>query len=805
MPESEAGGNFDVKVSGDYTLTFNPETMQLSVEGEGVVDTAIPVFFMNSINGYNANSSTRMTAEEDGSYTYTLTNAGPDTDFKIMARIDGNDAWFGLGGDDGQNLSDGTYTFGKSSDNTNMTLENGGDEVNFTVKLIDNNTKIELTIAGQTPSDPNAFPPIYLVSSKIGNAAIEENRLTTEDGKTYTITKQNFSGDLPFHFFGKDEHQHRFSNGQQNMKNGTYTLPAGNTTGEMTLDNGGDVTFTFVLSDNHDSAELTISGQEEVVDQYPRMYLVGERTEWIATEPYRMQTEDGITYTLELDDMSTKPFRFTGDSWNVRSLGNGGVKLADGTYDLTKSETNMTLAKGGKVKYTLVQSDDFASAKLTIEGQGEVETSEFAKMYIVGSWATNWDDPIEMATTDGISYEVTVPGMTNLTQFKFYGGTWGTRELSGAGGGLANGECTLGPSSANMSLAIGGDVTFKLEMPEALTDPDIKTIASAKLTISGQIGEVPESQITYGLRGEFYNEGEWKDIAMTKDADNNVWSVTFTPTHGNGSFGVAKFINGMQPNDGGWFSAQITFNSETTSAELIGGGNCVFGLPANKEYTATYDPETNILTFSYEGGDDPIEDDEFTYAFWGQFEGTWAQFDFTKEEGSNVWTCTFVPLKEDAEFGIRKMKGEDQVAWISGPVTFNEENPSAELVGNGNCIFGFPIRKEYKATYNPTTNVLSFVATGNDPVIEYPEHLYIIGEVNGNTWNPAVGVELDNQGNGRYMKENVNISNGIYTKGEPMVGFFSFCTSLAKPDDITDTNSGWEYLGQRYGDANGDG
>ena len=133
---------------------------------------ATNVYLANSLTTtpFSIGPNSKMTTEDGETYTYTMSNAIRNTQFKIVV----GDAWLGNGE---QLMSDGTYIIEGNHD-TNMTLENGGEEVVFTVKLLGGN-KVELTISGQTPVGEDEFAPIYLMSSKIGNVAINENRLST--------------------------------------------------------------------------------------------------------------------------------------------------------------------------------------------------------------------------------------------------------------------------------------------------------------------------------------------------------------------------------------------------------------------------------------------------------------------------------------------------------------------------------------------------------------------------------------------------------------------------------------------------
>lgn len=102
---------------------------------------------------------------------------------------------------------------------------------------------------------------------------------------------------------------------------------------------------------------------------------------------------------------------------------------------------------------------------------------------------------------------------------------------------------------------------------------------------------------------------------------------------------------------------------------------------------------------------------------------------------------------------------------------------------------------EYDLTVNLTE--MTLVIEGNivDPVEPQPENkVYILGEVNGNEWNPAVGVEM--------TSEDGNIFTAQITTKETGFSYFSFTRMLADAESET----GWDDIAPyRFGaQAEGD-
>lgn len=79
---------------------------------------------------------------------------------------------------------------------------------------------------------------------------------------------------------------------------------------------------------------------------------------------------------------------------------------------------------------------------------------------------------------------------------------------------------------------------------------------------------------------------------------------------------------------------------------------------------------------------------------------------------------------------------------------------------------------------------------GDDPQPELPDHLYIIGEVDGNTWSPSDGVEM--QKSGSEFRKEVEVKGTLATA---TVGYFSFALNLASDWD------GMNVAGNRFAPA----
>lgn len=101
---------------------------------------------------------------------------------------------------------------------------------------------------------------------------------------------------------------------------------------------------------------------------------------------------------------------------------------------------------------------------------------------------------------------------------------------------------------------------------------------------------------------------------------------------------------------------------------------------------------------------------------------------------------------------------------------------------------------EYDLTVNLTEMTLVIAGEIVDPVEPQPENkVYILGEVNGNQWDPAVGVEM--------TSEDGNIFTAQITTKETGFSYFSFTKMLADAESET----GWDDIAPYRFGAQGEG
>ena len=175
------------------------------------------------------------------------------------------------------------------------------------------------------------------------------------------------------------------------------------------------------------------------------------------------------------------------------------------------------------------------------------------------------------------------------------------------------------------------------------------------------------------------------------------------------------------------------------------------------------------------------------------------------ESGSNyVYTLENCTINANVEFKIAGANGT-AVNWggainygtgstiaatqLNGTpisITYNGNNMKLGAAFNGTVTLTIPQTAKQNGT-------ISFTPSGSK--VEYPENLYVLGNVNGKGWDPtnAFALTTKDRENGLYEGE-VAIGGEMGTS----FGYFSFCTS------VSSSSSDWSGVGTRYGATTSD-
>lgn len=244
-----------------------------------------------------------VTADAEGNYTFTIKNL---SSFK-MSTAKGSWTVFNSGAI-GSNLSLAADTeYNISAYGENQVLPWEGD---WTVKVYANNTKMYLTT---TTPNPGAAT-IYIRGGMNGWGSSNEWKFSTTDGVQYELKGVTISANVDFKIGDSSWGKVNYGGAPAIQPNKEYTLSYNsNTNCKLAADFTGDVRFNL---DTHVVIFDDGSAVDPDVPSYKDVYLVGDNYgPWGPSAEYKMNTEDGIVYTLKLPSLT------------------GAWKINDGTWD----------------------------------------------------------------------------------------------------------------------------------------------------------------------------------------------------------------------------------------------------------------------------------------------------------------------------------------------------------------------------------------------------------------------------------------------------------------------------------------
>ncbi len=217
-------------------------------------------------------------------------------------------------------------------------------------------------------------------------------------------------------------------------------------------------------------------------------------------------------------------------------------------------------------------------------------------------------------------------------------------------------------------------------------------------------------------------------------------------------------LNGDVNGDGSITSADITYVYNIMLGTLPVENEKVYILGQANGNTWGAATGVEMEYYEWEG----VKEYSAFVEFAGENDG-YSYFSFTKKlaENNNDWDAI-----ADQRFGSESdgflIIGEQ----FETPLPLTYENPQAFKIAAGKYIL--------------VVNLEAMTLTVTPTMPPIPANVYILGEVNGNQWNPAVGVEM--------TSEDGNIFTAQITTKETGFSYFSFTRMLADAESET----GWD-------------
>ena len=232
-----------------------------------------------------------------------------------------------------------------------------------------------------------------------------------------------------------------------------------------------------------------------------------------------------------------------------------------------------------------------------------------------------------------------------------------------------------------------------------------------------------------------------------------------------------------------------------TYTAYSGQGDNSFKFTGSGSYTFTFNRSNNSFTISEAGA--PVETNLYIL---GEVNGnSWAPntgvaMDYSESSGLFTSTVTTVSGQDGYayfSFTTRLATVADDWDAISG-YRYGAEGSEDYLVTEGvqmplqrgETAFKIPAGT-WKFTVSLTNGYLIVQKEGDTPGPQPSGNLYILGEANGNSWSPNVGVAMpQNESTGLYSAQVT--FNGEHNEEDANVSYFSFTTKLAEDSEDWD-------------------
>ena len=419
LQDGENGKNLTTKVNGEFTFTFNPETLELKVAGENEGGNDFDDekwYFVGERTGWNAKEAYELTVGDNGEYVLDADwTMDPTKPFKFNNGNFDDDLEFGAQSEENNRVEvDVPYTLG------------GKGSVDLYVKeaiinphIVLNPTTGVLTITsrgGDEPIvDPTKKPELYLTGSfqtypwTLGAARYhftrEEDIYTLQFSGTLKATDQFKIADNDW---GDDVDFGANANGDK-VENGVpYTTVQHGTNNNLQLsENLKDPKFVFDLT----TGVLTVTGEAVEIEEpiEPTVYTYNIHGDIFASAEWtsvKLTEKDG-KYVIENRSVEAGKFGIrvlnpeitVGDpqvAWYA-SAGDGIVTL-DTPMSITDSEPTDFEIKKGTYTFTL----DIEAKTLTVTGQEEEDVDHVLSYRLRGAVAEGgeWKDYL-MTEEDG--------------------------------------------------------------------------------------------------------------------------------------------------------------------------------------------------------------------------------------------------------------------------------------------------------------------------------------------------------------------------------------------------------------------
>lgn len=411
------GANWSSTLAGEYTFSFNPETMKLTISGGSSIPTVSYRLKYTEDNWSNSKYSKPLTDNGNGTYGYTFTNPVEGLQFMVQRSTDNGKSYLDFCWPDANDkkYTGGEKTFTMSGAFGNNVTFGAGLKGDYTLTFTPNTpaTASTLTIKGTAVA---AFDDVYLRGSDplswSENKA--EYKFSTTDGKIYTLTGVNLNSGVTMKVYKKGT----WYGYDADKISGPVKQASSDNNIELT-EALSDATITFDIT-NAENWKLTIVNPKSA-------YLRGDFTDpnWTDKDEYKFSTTDNQIYVLEHVNIANGKLMkvyYGGNYYGHDKNKVTGPVIAEND---NQSGYNMKLTEELKDATITFDITDAVNWKLTIVNGGAVEHKAYYFAGDMNRWYSKKFDGDE--TASGIDPDI-FAAEKDKWQFEYVGEVAGQTE-----------------------------------------------------------------------------------------------------------------------------------------------------------------------------------------------------------------------------------------------------------------------------------------------------------------------------------------------------------------------------------------
>ena len=419
---------------------------------------------------------------------------------------------------------------------------------------------------------------------------------------------------------------------------------------------------------------------------------------------------------------------------------------------------------------------------------------------VFNDWKDNGVEP----NASGISTHANLPIGNTGFKVKVWDGA--KDNWYSTGGAVNTGEWVKISGNADANMTVEGATAtsaYKVEF-------NVNTNSIRLTDLSGSetpVDPVEPGTVKYELNANMFNGTNWEQKELVAvEGQEDVYSVKATvaamPAEGGYNFSIKK----TEGETVTWITSAaenttVQIGADKKNAAKVGGQD--WWMTEAGEFTFTFNAKAMELVVVKEGGETP-EPQPATYTLWygKDASDTEAGIAWKPEELKGEALSAKITVESGVNFNIVGSDNKVYMAAKDADSTVKNGEAMQAILKAGDNAQNFWIAEAGTYTVSFDAKDLKVTVTWEaqeTPEIEMPAELYVIGDLDGESWNPMNGVKMEKVDNTFVATVRLTAVATENVRGFREAGkaYYSFATKLA----TVSGDDGWNQVneGDRYG------